>query len=174
MFAVIGVLAKEEQLAHSQVTGGGRLDAYAQQFALKKFVGQLGEDARAITRLAVVGDGAAMGMVAKCLQPHLQDAVAAATFNMGYKANATGIMFKTRVVQPLGRGETLMKDLIRKMGDCMILQHKPFLSARHTATTTHRADALQILYANLECHPPSSRHSNMSGILRCVIEQGLR
>jgi hypothetical protein len=89
------------------------LDAYAQQFALKKLIRELGEDACTVTGLAVIRDRAAVGMVGKRLQPHLQDGMAAAALDVGNKANPTGIMFKAGIIQPLSS---------------MILQHNRFLS----------------------------------------------
>jgi hypothetical protein len=67
VFAVIGILAEEKQLAYRQVTRHGWLDAYAQQFTPKKLVGQLGKNTCAVTRLAVISDCATMGVIAKRL-----------------------------------------------------------------------------------------------------------
>ena len=106
MVAVLCILAEQVQLPHGQVARRRRFYAHTHQLALEEFVGQLGEDAGPVARLAVIRHCAAMRMIGERLQPHLQHRVAAPALDMGDKANAAGIVFIARVVEALRRRET--------------------------------------------------------------------
>ena len=96
--AVVGILAKEVKLPDGQIGRGRGFDFETIQFALEEFVRELREETCAVASLAVVGNGAAVGMVAQGFQRHLDDAMAAPSFHLRHKANATGIVFMTGVV----------------------------------------------------------------------------
>lgn len=82
-------MAKKKELPDRQITGGGWFNASRRNYAVKKFIRQLGEDPGTITGLAVVGHRTAVRMVAKRFQRHLHDGMATFPFNMRYKTDTT-------------------------------------------------------------------------------------
>jgi len=79
-----------------QVQAGGLLGDLG-----KKLVGQLQENARAVTGVDLGAAGAAMVEVLQHLQTLLEDLVGAATFHVHHETNAAGVVLKPGIVEAL-------------------------------------------------------------------------
>jgi hypothetical protein len=79
-------------------------DIVAGQFAGDEGQGKLGQDAGTITTFAIGSDGTTMLHVAKGGERHTQHIVTRAAVESRHKANTTGVVLKTRIIESAGGG----------------------------------------------------------------------
>ena len=94
---------RQEDHADAVFARRRQVDALLGHFFAEELVGNLQQDARAITHQRVSADGAAMVEVVQDAQALLDDLVALLALDMGDEADAASVVFIGRVVQTLGR-----------------------------------------------------------------------
>ncbi len=106
---MVGRITGQKQLRHAVMIGFGQFEAECVRFDAEEFMGQLDQDARAVTGLRVRAHGAAMLQIAENLQPVLDDLTATLIANRADHADAAGVMLAGRVVEALGRTLAVIK-----------------------------------------------------------------
>jgi hypothetical protein len=97
-------IAREEAHGHGVVAGRGQAHVLFRHLLGEEGVGDLQEDARAVTGTRVATSGAAVGEVGEDLQGLRDDGVGRLPVQRGHEAQAAGIVFERWVIQPLARG----------------------------------------------------------------------
>jgi hypothetical protein len=77
------------------------------RFCAQEGVGDLNQDTGTIARQGVGPGGTAMGEILENIQTLLDDLMAFVPLDMGYEADAAGVMFIGRVIQPLPCGNSV-------------------------------------------------------------------
>src|ERR1039458_7762512 len=98
---------RQEGHAHAIGSGSGQFESEAGAFAREEFVGDLNEDACAVTSFGIASTGTPVGEVDQYLDSFADDVVILLAPYVGDKANATGVMLVPRIVQTLGWRQTI-------------------------------------------------------------------
>jgi hypothetical protein len=83
--------------------------------------------------------------------------VAAPPFDMRDKTDATGIMLKTGIIQPLCLGQSVGYKVIGDLMIQVILQEYRFLSRANQDATTHKAESLPTKTSAITLDVPSQK-----------------
>ncbi len=99
----LGRIFRQEQLADAVLTGRGKFEIQFCRFRDKKFMRHLDQDARAVARVRLAADRAAMIEIHQNFQRVGNQLVRLRALHVDDKAETAGIVFKLRVVKSLFR-----------------------------------------------------------------------
>ena len=138
----IGVVVRQEDHADAEVGFLEKAMPELLHFGRKKFVGNLGRDARAVAGLRIRIDGPAMGEIAERLERVFQHLIRSLAADLGDEAHAAGIMFKIRRVERLAALHVVQNDLVQhKLEYSLDISQPTKLGAK---TDNSRPNLLQI------------------------------
>jgi hypothetical protein len=120
-FLALDGIARQEDQSGSEFIGAGRqLDAQFAALFAEKFFRQLHHDAGAVAGHLVAAAGAAVGQVDEDIQRLVDDIVGFLALEVHHATHAAGVVFKTRIVQPLRLRQPAVGHL------CTIIRHSRF------------------------------------------------
>ncbi len=122
-----GLFLGQEDHADAVFAGWGQRDALARHLGAIKVIGDLDQDARAVAHQLVGAHRAAVVEVLEDLQALLHDGMRLRALDVRHEADATGVVFTRRVVEPvLGQGG----DLCVRGGLGCVRRHGALLSGK--------------------------------------------
>src|SRR5439155_11816423 len=104
-----GGVARQEHHADAVLARRRQLHALLRHLLAEEAVGDLDQQARTVGELRVIAHGAAVSEVSQHRQALLDDGVRLPALDVGYEADAAGVMLVVRVIQALslqGHGGT--------------------------------------------------------------------